>query len=134
MEVFESPCSVSHGASSLVAIGDPMWEPVRVNGGVAIQRASRVRADSLQCLARGNEFNTITFSICVENAGPAAASAAAIAFVASLPKTMADVAIATATSNLTLHDATIQSWTVDTVEQLGRYSITIAGGTLTSAS
>jgi len=128
MEVFESCCSVTHGSTVLVTIGTPMWQPVTVSGGIAFQKAQRVRADSAKMLARGNEFNSITFSICSENAGPAAASAAALAYAVALPKTTADVTIAFATTSLVLHDAVVSAWSVDTVEQLGRYTITLSGG------
>ena len=130
METFESPCSVAHGGTTLVSIGTPMWEPVRVNGGLAVQRAGRVRSLSMLVLARGNESNTLTFAICVENAGPAAACEAALKYAISLPKVMADVTIAFAAGSMVMHEAVVSGWDCGTVEQLGRYQVSITGGVL----
>lgn len=130
METFESSCSVTHGSTVLVAMGAPMWDLVKINGGLAIQKIGRIRADGILAQPRGNETNTITFSLCNEAAGPAAAAEAALRFPIALPKTMADVTIAFASGSIVLKNAAVVSWQTGEEEMLGRHSVTIVGGEL----
>lgn len=128
-EVFDSLVSVSHASTVLVAIGDPMWDVVRINGSQVIQSIARVRAAGIRAQPRGNESHTLTFSLCVIAESVEAAAKAAAHYAHTLPKTMADVTVKFADdTGITLKDAAIASWQAENSDPLGRHTLTIIGG------
>jgi hypothetical protein len=128
-EVFDSLVKVMHGSTTLVSIGDPMWDVVRINGGQAVQVTGGVRWSGIKAIPRGNQKNTLTFSLCNIAASVEAAAKAAGQWPISLPKVMADVTMTFADhSGVKLKNATVETWTADHSDLLGRHQLVITGG------
>ena len=131
MEYYDSICEIKHGSTVLVALGDPMWAPVAINGQQIVDVVARVRAAGVKAFPRGNERNTLTFEKCDEAADIATAFKNELAWAAALPRTMAAVTITFAdTSAFTLPDATVEGWSGGQMGRLGRQGLQIIGGKL----
>lgn len=132
METFESIVEIKHGSTILVALGDPMWKPVAINGGQIVDVVARVRAAGVKAFPRGNERNVITFEKCNEADTVANAFKGELAWAAGLPTTMANVTLTFADATVyTLADAAVEAWSGGQVERLGRHGLQITGGALT---
>lgn len=133
METFESLVKVMHGATTLVSIGDPMWELPALNGRQVVQSAQFVRAAGIKAFPRGNQSNELTFSLCNEQTTIEAAMKAQFQFPVTAPKTMADVTVTFADgSGVKIKNAAVESWSGGQTERLGRHTLRIIGGELES--
>jgi hypothetical protein len=131
MDLFDSLVEVKHGSTTLVEIGDPMWQPVRIDGGQVTQRVALVRATGVLVKARGNEAHTLTFSLASEETSVEDAAKAAAQWTLTLPRTMGDVSVLFDDgTGYKLKNATIERWSADNEEQLGRFTLVIQGGEL----
>jgi len=117
-------------ALQLVARGDPMWEPVRLDdAGQQVDVADRVRAAGVKALPRGNERHTLTFELCGETAGVVAALKRRFARALELPRGRADVLIAFEDgTQYRLHHCAVRSWPSRQTEHLTRERVQIIGG------
>lgn len=132
MDTFESIVEIKHGTTVLVALGDPMWAPVAINGQQLVDVVARVRAAGVKAIPRGNERNVLTFEKCDETNGIATAFKNELAWAAGLPRTMADVTITFGDATVfTLADAAVEAWSGGQLDHLGRLGLQIIGGTLT---
>lgn len=133
MEVFDSVCRLRHGSTVLVAIGDPCWEIVRVNGRQLVDEVTRVRAAGLKAVPRGNESNEITYTLCEECEDIEAASKAALTYPAALPRTAATITLDFAdSSGATYADGVISDWSSDIEGRLVRHRVRIVAGKATA--
>ena len=131
METYESIVEIKHGATVLVALGEPMWVPVAINGRQLVDVVALVRAQGVYAFPRGSEQNTLTFEKCDEAGDIATAFKNELAWAASLPRTMAAVTITFADATaFTLANSTVESWSGGQEERLGRRSLSIIGGKL----
>lgn len=133
METFESIVEVRHGSTVLVALGDPMWQPVAINGRQVVDVVALVRSSGVRAIPRGNEENSLTFQRCDEAETIAQAFKNELAWAAGLPRTMADVSLTFADGSVfQLANAAVESWSGGQTERLGNLGISITGGRLTS--
>jgi hypothetical protein len=133
METYESIVEIKHGSTVLVALGDPMWTPVAINGQQLVDVVARVRAAGIQAIPRGNERNSLTFEKCDETDDIATAFKNELAWAAGLPRTMATVTITFEDeSAFTLANATVEAWFGGQMDRLGRLGLQIIGGKLTA--
>jgi len=131
MEIFESLVEVKHGSTTLVSIGDPMWETARVNGQQVVQQVPLFRAAGIKARPRRNDANVVTLSIAVEAATIEDAEKASLTYPTTLPKTMQDVTILFSDeSGVRVKNASIESWDCGQVETIGRHALRIIGGEL----
>ena len=134
-EILDSFCRViwdpDAAALVLVDFGDPMWEPVAIDGEQVVQTAGYVRGAGVKNFPRGNDRHTLTFELARITAGVAEAFKARLAGMATLPRTMKPVLIAFEDGEQwRLADCAVRSWPGGQVEHIGREGVVILGGTL----
>lgn len=129
METWDSLVKVMHGATTLVAIGDPMFGPVTIDGSQAVQVAELVRAAGIKAYPRGNERHTVEMTVCKEHDSVATALKNAFTAALNAPRTMADVDITFADgSGIRVKNASVESWQAGHDAHLGRTTLRIIGG------
>lgn len=113
----------------LVDFGDAMWDVVKMDGGQVVQEIEPLRAAGIVAEPRGNERHTLTFTLCRETDGIAAAFEARLERAMQVPRTRADVLIRfSGGDKYRLKNAAVRSWPNDQVEHLTSEAMEIIGG------
>jgi hypothetical protein len=117
----------------LVDYGDPMWEPVSVDGQQSVQAIAAVRASGAKHLPRGNESHLLSFTLARIEAGVSDAFVARLAAGVSLPKSASKPVLLSFESGeqFRLSDCAVRAWPHSQEEHVTRESVVIDGGRLT---
>jgi hypothetical protein len=118
-------------ATSLVLVdfGDPMWDPVTIDGSQEVQTSRYVRGDGVKNFPRGNESHELRFTLAREIDSTVDAFEERLANTLTLPRTMADVLIQFESGRqFLLKNAAIRAWPNGQEDHLTRESLVILGG------
>jgi len=115
----------------LVEFGEPMWGEVALDGGQAVDVAGAIRSAGKTAWPRGNEEHALTFDVCGETTGIAAAFERRLTRAIAAPRDQADVLLQFESgSQFRLKRAAVERWPNGQVGRLTRESLVIRGGEL----
>lgn len=118
-------------ATVLVAIGDPMWEPVKLDGKQVVDTAPGLNRAGVDTFPRGNESHKLTFTLGEEKATVQDAFEDRIRASMTLPREKADVRLSFESgARFRVKNCSIESWPHDQVEHIIKQSLVIVGGEL----
>lgn len=116
----------------LVDFGDPMWEPVELDGRQEIQTARYVRGTGTKNFPRGNESHELRFTLAREIESTVDAFEERLANTLLLPRGMADVLIQFESGRqFLLKNAAVSGWPNGQEDHLTRETVIIQGGEIT---
>lgn len=119
----------------LLDYGDPLWDPVALDGRQVVQEAGLIRAAGIRAIPRGNERHTLSFSLCRIRDAMDDAFAARVNGMLALPRTMADVLISLEDGRgWRIKNAAISDWPGGQEERLTRDGVHITGGEIIADS
>jgi hypothetical protein len=118
----------------LVDFGDPMWEPVSVDGEQLVQRSSYIRALGAKHFPRGNESHRLAFSLARITEGVSEAFVARLTAALALPKTDGKPVLLAFESGeqFRLADCAVRAWPHSQVDGVTRETVVIECGRMTA--
>lgn len=116
----------------LVDYGDPMWEPVSINGEQMVQTASFVRGLGTKHFPRGNESHRLTFTLARITEGVSKAFVTRLSAGISLPKAASKPVLLAFESGEQFRAANcaVRAWPHSQEEHVTRESVIIEAGPL----
>ncbi|MCW1913738.1 hypothetical protein OJ996_09140 [Luteolibacter sp. GHJ8] len=116
-------------ATVLVQYGDPMWEPVKVDGKQVVQEGQGLKRAGVDNFPRGNERHELRFTLARETPGVADAFEDRLTRSLAVPRGKGDIRLSFESgAQFRLRKCAIESWPHDQVEHLIKETLVIRCG------